>query len=347
MSQSLQQDIASFRATLDPRTSIINVSVESTATALILRGMVLEATHHQQILQLAHTHGAHIQDEILVLTHGPQYQRGLVTWSVADVRAQPGRQHELVSQAMYGEALELLYHEQAWWRVRLSDGYLGWISEHGLIAAAQAGDFRGNATHVVSTRLQPVYGLEGTQITLLPWQTPLPIDEFRDGMAFWVAPDGTPSMTNADDLMPLEDRPQLTRTGCRETLTEVQKFIGVPYLWGGSSSYGFDCSGLAQAFYLWMGHQLPRDADQQVDYGHSVERADIQAGDLLFWASRSDTERHHNITHVSIALNADEMIHANQRRWAVTIDPIDEVHARFVQQNDPGLIAIRRYAEAE
>jgi hypothetical protein len=296
-------------------------------------------------LAQSHSPGT-IRDELVILLENHEYDWAVVRWSVADVRAQPTRSAELITEASYGEAVEVLRNEGSWSQIRQGDGYIGWISQHGLCPSAAAARYRAEATHLIAARWRPIVGLAGTQVGLLPWGIALPVLEFRDGLAFFMSPDGLPCTIEADSLILVEDRPAQTAAGIAEMLAQLNQFIGVPYLWGGTTSYGFDCSGLAQAAYRWMGITLPRDADQQAQQGAAVPREQLQAGDLLFWAvSRTSEQRSQNINHVSIALDSEQMIHANQYQWGVSIDVIAEVQARYEVNGDPGLVIIRRFVK--
>ena len=334
----------------DRRSTVFDVQIALDADTLRVHGAVLERAQHAAVMQLVQPHVAgSLHDTVTVLLEGADYGWAVVRWAVADLRATPSRAAELVTEARYGESVEVLRRENSWCHIRQSDGYLGWVSELALCSSDVATPYRVECTHAIATRWQPIVGLEGEQIGLLPWGVTLPVLEFRDRLAFFMSPDGVPCTIEAESLMLLADRPTLTTAGVAEMLTQIRQFVGVPYLWGGTSAYGFDCSGLAQAAYRWLGATLPRDADQQATVGQRVSRAEVQAGDLLFWAVNRGDEPHRqqNINHVSLALDNDLMIHANQRNWGISIDPINAIQANYERNTDPGLTVIRRLAPSD
>jgi len=99
----------------------------------------------------------------------------------------------------------------------------------------------------------------------------------------------------------------------------AERFAGVPYLWGGKTSLGLDCSGLVQVALAACGNACPRDSDmQEKALGKPANLAGLQRGDLLFWKG-----------HVAIALGRNSMIHANAFHMAVAIEPVAEALARI------------------
>ena len=108
----------------------------------------------------------------------------------------------------------------------------------------------------------------------------------------------------------------------RATLIEdSMRMIGVPYLWGGTSGNGIDCSGFARLLHQWIGIEIPRDADMQCNAAKPVEPP-FEIGDLLFFGE-ADSDR--NITHVGVSLGGWKMIHSSRSRNGVYIDDVQEV----------------------
>jgi hypothetical protein len=98
----------------------------------------------------------------------------------------------------------------------------------------------------------------------------------------------------------------------------AERFLGAPYLWGGRTSIGLDCSGLVQQALYACGKACPRDTDLQAELGRAVTRGDLARGDLVCWPG-----------HIGMMLDAERLIHANAHHMAVAIEPVDEAIARI------------------
>jgi cell wall-associated NlpC family hydrolase len=131
----------------------------------------------------------------------------------------------------------------------------------------------------------------------------------------WLAREDVAVRSNAE-LFPQQELSVVT--------AYAKAFLGVPYLWGGTSWRGIDCSSLVQLCYRMGGYILPRDAEQQYEVlSQDIKREDMQAGDLIFFGRKQ-------ITHVALALNKYEYIHAEGQHYnRVTMNSLDQVHPAY------------------
>ncbi len=246
------------------------------------------------------------------------HTHAVVRVTVANMRREPRHGAELVDQAIMGTAVRLLKQERGWYYIQTPWKYLGWVTgaslQFGDQTFAEAWTGSGTAYVVarsVSLREQPDLG---SAIRMeAPFSTRLPTGDLRggwisvtlpDGRSAW-APPGTLSETLPDDL-----------------ISTAFLFQGLPYLWGGNSSAGFDCSGFTQTVFETRGIQLPRDADMQSKLGEEVDPgtdfANLQPGDLIYFGPRPG-----RITHVAISLGGPRIIHASEYVMVNSLSPAD------------------------
>jgi hypothetical protein len=246
----------------------------------------------------------------------------VVSSSVADVRRSPSHPSELVSQAVMGEVVVPLKIDGDWVLVRMDDGYIGWIRSWHLseTAAAQRDDFDRRAAHRVGVNHSEVLSApsnEALPVTDLVVGTPLAVT--GPAARGWLAvdlPDGRSGFVRKAHVAKRPAR----RTASREALTATGlRFLGIPYLWGGSTPKGFDCSGLIQRIYRLHGVILPRDSDMQAHFGQEKKVAsldDLAPADLLFFGRAAQ-----RITHVAMALSDRLFLHAYGQVRVNSLDP--------------------------
>ena len=266
--------------------------------------------------------------------------RALVTVGVADLRAEPDEDSELVDQAHLTEVLTVLGERADWRYVQGPDQYFGWIRAEGIFELPGPG---GRGT--VAVLLANIYEREtrsSAVIERVPAGTQPP-------QSWRAAREGEPYRPPEWAEVPLRGRSAAaSRVGylavadtavddeiphrfptADDYLKTAEAFIGVPYLWGGTTALGIDCSGFVQQVYRLNGVALPRDADQQAMLGRKVDTA--RAGDLMFFGEES-------VTHVALATSAREFIHAPMK-------------GRVVERGELGgdrrLRITRRYLPAE
>lgn len=275
----------------------------------------------------------------------------LVNQSLADLMSQPALSSERSSQILLGEAARLLGRSDEWAEIRLErDGYVGWAQLAALFECAEprVRDFSAASQTVVTAEIAQAF-LEPecrAHAGKLPSGIRLPSVEQRDGVVALELPDGRRWWVAAADTRAASEQPRPDREGIAEALGSMRRHIGVPYLWGGCSPFGYDCSGFAQAFWALLGVRIPRDADQQFQAGEPVA-GPPSPGDLLFFslgASAGERSRHADIRHVGIALGNQQMLHASGKARAVAIDELGTGRSAYGDWLFENLAGARRYA---
>jgi cell wall-associated NlpC family hydrolase len=225
------------------------------------------------------------------------------------------------TQALYGQIVTVLAVRGGWAKVAVRDepdpqdphGYPGWLPTTQL-----ATGFDDGGPKVVAVARNAPLLVHGRTL-MLSYGTQLPLVRFSGDAAVVRTPDGIGMLSGAE-------RP-LAYSGA-SIVAQARRFLGVRYLWGGLSAWGYDCSGIVWAVYRAHGMTIPRDADPQFRHGVPVPLHALRPGDLLFYGTQS------YVHHVSIYAGAGRMLEAPDSAHRVRIVPVR--HA--------GLVGARRYA---
>ena len=235
-------------------------------------------------------------------------QYGICPLSVAPLRAKPADSSEMVSQLLFGELVEIIDKQGSWIKVIcLWDDYEGWMDVKQIepILTEVYENYKSNSFYSLEL-IQPAAGHNH----YLPITIGAALPDF-DGINFQLNKNKYTFSGQAINPFSLEASPELI---CKIG----RKFLYAPYLWGGRSPFGIDCSGLTQVVYKLAGIKLPRDSSLQVEGGKTINIIDeAQPGDLAFFENKKG-----NITHVGILFADRKILHASGR---VRFDDIDHV----------------------
>jgi hypothetical protein len=226
--------------------------------------------------------------------------------SVADIRREPDHAAELVNQAIMGEDAEELVSLGEWYLVRLRDGYHGWVRSWYVreIDRREIDSYRRRANARVEANVAYIRSSpdeESLPISDIVAGSQLIAEEPAGGFRRVVLPDGRAGFVRESELGGLPDPAEPSREGI---VSRAQRYLGIPYLWGGTSPKGFDCSGLVKRAFEMEGVDLPRDTDRQALTGREIPLEQAEPGDLLFFGEAG------TISHVAIYLGGKRFIHA-------------------------------------
>jgi gamma-D-glutamyl-L-lysine dipeptidyl-peptidase len=245
----------------------------------------------------------------------------VVLQPVMNMYSKPTTDADVVSQAIYGANVGVLEQKDGWARIRTGDDYTGWAPLSAL-KAGQPYAARGRVAEVQSLFAHIYREASVTKhapVLTVPYETKLEVIGEPEGQR-WLQvrlPDDRPGWVQLGDLT-FDPKP----IGIPEMIELSKRFLGLPYTWGGTSSFGYDCSGFAQMLCRRRGFNLPRDAQPQADWSGMlpVERKDLQPGDLLYFGS-SDKK----IIHTGIYIGEGKFINATTHETPmVRIDKLDE-----------------------
>ena len=243
---------------------------------------------------------------------------------VIDMRREPRPDCAIDTQVLFGERVTVYDEFEGWaWAQLARDGYVGWIAANALWSQLSAPTHR---VRVPRTFVYPGPSIKEPPILAVPLSAEVAIAEERGN--FFVTRDRgfiwRPHLAALD-------------TPADDFVAVAETLIGAPYLWGGKSSIGVDCSGLVQVSLLQTGFEAPRDSDmQEAQLGARVEiGAPLQRGDLIFWKG-----------HVGVMRDAETLLHANGTHMLVSSEPLALVRSRNIEAGAGDITSVKRIARA-
>ena len=266
---------------------------------------------------------------LLCLGASAQEKRmAVVEFSTSYLRLQPDYESPLETQELMGTVVEIVGEKSYWREVVTPQPYRAWCTDQGLVEMNQeeleaylaapkvmfmqlyghiyAGPSFKSATlcDLVGGDIMRYAGRKGrwTKVMLPSGKTGyVPSKELKEHKGFMSIVMGE---GNSETISP-----ETTEA----IIAEAEKLVGVPYLWGGMSAKGVDCSGLVRISHIMNGILLPRNASQQIKCGDRVELDQLQRGDLVFFGTPATGEKPMRVTHVGIYLGDGRIIHSSHR----------------------------------
>jgi len=242
---------------------------------------------------------------------------------VLNMYSQPTEDADVVSQAIYGSNVGILEQKDGWARIRTFDDYTGWAPLAGLHSGAPYAS-KGKVAEVQSLFAHIYREASVTKhapVVTVPFETKLEVIGEPEGQR-WIQvrlPDDRSGWAQLGDVV-FDPKP----IDINAMLALSRKFLGLPYTWGGTSSFGYDCSGFAQMLERRRGVSMPRDAQPQAEWSgvKAVTRQELQPGDLLYFGSSEK-----KITHTGVYLGGGQFINATTYETPmIRVDNLDEPH---------------------
>jgi gamma-D-glutamyl-L-lysine dipeptidyl-peptidase len=330
----------------DKRIGICNLSVvNSGGTGIVLKGESMFPGARAEALKLLNGKGISIIDSVVILPDTIHMEKnwGLITLSVANMRSKPAHSSEMVSQAIMGTPVRLLKDGDGWILIQTPDQYIGWTNKSAVhqMTRSELGTWRSSGRIIFTASEGKIFNdftgkavisdlVAGTILvkkseTLKGSQVELP-----DGRIGYVSGIDWKNFNQWKDSISLRSD-RIIETG--------KQFMGFPYLWGGTSSKGMDCSGFVKTVCFLNGVIVERDASQQARHGLEIDLSpglnNLQKGDLLFFGSKQP----YRVNHVGIYVGNGEVLHES---GSVHINSLEKNKTNFNEELSSNLVGARR-----
>ena len=316
----------------DKRVAVFNIKTYINGSDLVVVGDVEQSSAKQEILDALKKENKKIIDSVSVLPDEKLGEKkwGIITVSVANMRTEPGENAELGSQVLMGNIVKILKKKGGWVYIQSSDKYLGWADPDQMmrVTESKAKEWSDTKKYFVTNYFGFIQQQPSTQS--------FPVCDITAGALLsdlgnngaWVKvglADGRVGYIPRSSVIEYELWGK-TLTPVANNLERTGKYLmGVPYLWGGTSPKGVDCSGFTRTVFLLNGQMLNRDANQQAEQGEPIEPGkdfeNLKKGDLLFYGRKAENGKPERIVHVGLYLGNKEYIHSSGFVHINSFDP--------------------------
>jgi|WetSurMetagenome_2_1015567.scaffolds.fasta_scaffold44400_2 gamma-D-glutamyl-L-lysine dipeptidyl-peptidase len=332
----------------DNREGICSVTSKNNEEGtVILKGETTIPQAKQEIINTLDKRGIALIDSILLLPDTTKGEKitGLVSLSVINLRKEPHHSSELVSQALLGTPVMILKDENGWFLIQTPDKYVSWTEKSSVkpMTSSEMNDWKKSDRVIYLENSGWIYASpdeSGIVGDIVAGCILVRVNENK-GYAKVVLPDGREGFIRNTKIKSFENwRTAMLCTG-DDIIKVASTFLGLPYLWGGTSTKGVDCSGFSKSVYFLNGLILARDASLQSLHGIDVDiskgYSQLKKGDLLFFGSKVNSVPH--VTHVAIYYGDSEYINSSGR---VMINSLDSLRNNYIRYRESSLLSAKR-----
>ncbi len=332
----------------DKRNLIFDIKVVQENNKIILKGVTDLDILKKRLFVFLKRKGYEVVDSLRLLPE-KKFKKllGITRLSVANLRAEPKHSSELVTQTLMGMPLLIYEEHNGFYHVKTPEAYYAWVDAAGIIImdSTQVRNWFKLPKIIMTKHCGKVYDA--------PEQNAQPVSDFVLNDVFGlvekqsdytqvVYPDGRYGYVKNDSYITLDDfKERYRKTTNNDMINYARQYIGIPYLWGGTSTKGLDCSGFTKTLYAQFGYNLPRDASQQVKIGKEItitpDFSNLLPGDLLFFGSKKNGVE--KVTHVALHIGNGRIIHATGE---VKIESLNKKDADFNPDRYKTLLHARR-----
>lgn len=339
----------------DKRVALFDVEARESNATYILKGESNLPNAVEALKEKLTAAGLVFTDSIQVLpsTKTDGKSHGIIKISVANLRGEGKHSAELVTQATLGTPVTILNNTGSWSLIQTPEGYLSWVDNGGLAALTDAEFSTWKAADKViylNAFGQSYENPDPTSQVVSDVVAGNILELSGDTNGFYKIkyPEGKTAYINKANAMPyLEWVASVDQSG-EDLVASAKKLMGLPYLWGGTSPKGVDCSGFTKTVYFLNGLIIPRDASQQIHTGKLVDSTrnfeNLIPGDLLFFGKKATDTSKERVIHVGMWIGDQKFIHSMGN---VHISTMDTTAADFDKYNYDRYLRTKRISKED
>lgn len=346
--------IAEIRSSFAPdsRVAVFDVQSKRKGKNLYLYGETNIEEAKKALIEIYTKNKFNIIDSIMILPDKHlTHTFAVARVSVSNIRSEPRHSAELSTQAIMGTPVRVLKRRGNWYMVQTPNYYIGWIDREGIQLMNETDRKDWNSRPKLISLVQHGFVLKADALKSVP------VSDFVSGSIFaligesvnkdfWIVslPDKRIGYVDKAQVIRMEDFLESRRSAStNDIIATAYQFMGAPYLWGGTSSKGMDCSGFTKTVFFLNGLIIHRDASQQINSGDIVDLdmtlSSVKPGDLLFFGTKRD-DGSERINHVAIYIGSGRFIHASGN---VKIESLLEGTPDYNEYRAGTLLHVRRY----
>ncbi len=335
----------------DRRVAVFNIEAAESENKIVIKGETNIPEAKSEFTKMMKEAVLNFKDEIELLPAKNLGDKiyGVINLSVANFRSKPDHPAELVTQAILGTPIKVHKKgEDGYYLVQTPDNYISWLDDDGFtfMNEAQWNEWKSSPKIIYMKE----YGFSYSEAdeksqTVSDLAAGNLLKIMGEDSDFYLVnyPDGRTAYIKKDEAKNFDDWFSSLNPSGKDILTTAYRFMGIPYLWGGTSTKGMDCSGFTKTVYFLNGLILARDASQQVNTGELIDTENgwenLEAGDLLFFGRKASGDKKERITHVAIYIGDGDFIHAAGR---VKINSFNPSKSNYSDYRKSGFIRAKR-----